>query len=134
MLLVLDSAHEPRRLWLTRRAWLALYRQLSAVAPDPGAEAQPQPPPSRPTRMEPGESEGALFVDAVRVVRRDDSVRIAFRVGPQAVSLNLPSQGVAQLQRMVEIQAERAGWDPQAALGRLAAGAVAQQAVRRAQE
>ena len=53
-------------------------------------------------------------------------------IGKQGRGIKLPAAGVKKFEEMVLMQAERAGWDPQAALQRLKATMVARSAMNRA--
>jgi len=58
-------------------------------------------------------------VREIRLRRTPAGARLAFVAGPEGATLALPPAGVRRLILMLQQQADRAGWDPQAALARL---------------
>jgi hypothetical protein len=137
MKLVFDAQENaPQVLTLTRRQWLGLLRRLRVVAQQMKLElAAPEPlkaPRARPKRNPDIDALAPVMVDAVHLRAEGDGVRLQFAVGASGRALLLKAPGVKQLAEMVATQAERAGWDPQAAMQRLQAMAMANAAMKTA--
>lgn len=133
MLLTLDVKKQDtgRSFWLTRVQWLGLMVQLAAVSEKPvddgGAlpprKSAPQPLPPQPN---------AVMAEGLKLRREGEGVRVAIGTGPDAVGLMLQGESLANFRRMLVTQAERAGWDPRAALERINAARAAGQAMKKA--
>lgn len=131
MLLVLRPGDpQEKRVWVTRRQWLALYRQVAAKAPK--GEPAPKAPPVQPKPMAADEISGAVMLTGMRFKPTDDGAQLGFATAKGNVGLTLKAEGLARIRKMLEVQADRAGWDAPAAMKRMAAGALAGAAVKRA--
>lgn len=111
---------EPRSFWVTRRQWLELLHALAAL-PLPGA-VEPASESSVPAggRKAPALAvPPATPVQDIRLRKTPAGVRLAFVAEPEGATLALQPEGVRRLILMLQQQADRAGWDPQAALARL---------------
>ena len=122
--------------WFSRRQWLALLWRLRAVvqelgllptAPVPAKGLRPRPP----QPIEAGAAE-PVMVDGIRLKVEGEGAQLILVIGKQGRGIKLPAAGVKKFEEMVLMQAERAGWDPQAALQRLKATMVARSAMNRA--
>jgi hypothetical protein len=75
-------------------------------------------------------------LSAIRLRRAGERTQVVFAVqgdaGSPGASMMLPPEGVARMRDLLQQQAERAGWDPGAALARLDATAMAGAALRKA--
>jgi hypothetical protein len=77
-------------------------------------------------------------LSAIRFRRAGERLQVVFSVpaeaaaGAKGATLTLRPEGVAQTRTLLQQQAERAGWDPGAALARLDASAMAGAALRKA--
>jgi hypothetical protein len=133
LLLLAPSGGEERKLWVTRRLWLALYREVAALAPSTQQDdtAQGQPPP-RPKAMAPQDAEAAEVLTTIRISRRPKGAALIFEAPGGPVNLDFAPQGLVKFRQMLETQADRAGWDASAAMERLRAEAAAGAAVKRA--
>lgn len=121
------------KLWVTRRLWLALLHEVGALAPEAKEDQAAAAPPAPGARaMALADAAGAHELSSVRISRNENRVRLFFDAPGQAPTLNFGPAGLAQFRRMLEVQADRAGWDSAAAMERLRAGAVASALVRRA--
>jgi hypothetical protein len=133
MLLTLESGTGgAQRLWVTRRLWLGLYGSIASLTKVADESVPPEPRLPQPARTAAEEREDVAMVDTIRVVRLAHGVRIVFATASGNVRLDFQDDGVARFRRLLEAQAERAGWDSAAALRRLKAGALAGDALRRA--
>ncbi|MBI5275324.1 MAG: hypothetical protein HY854_02605 [Burkholderiales bacterium] len=135
MLLALQYGEGERRVfWLTRRLWLGLMHELVAMKIVPTDDKAAAPPPAKKPQPLPPQPD-ARDVRTVRIRKLpDNGLRVAFAAEgeEQDVTLTLQREGVGNFMRLVEQQAERAGWDPRAAVERLKAGDVAKGVVRKA--
>lgn len=132
-LLLLPGEGLPQSFWVTRRQWLGLLHALATLPPT----VAPAPPPSRQRRLSTRAEAGQvapLPLQAIRLRRLAEGVKLVFVTGKAGVSATLSNAGVAQLQDLLRQQAERAGWDAKAALARLHAGAMASAAMRKASQ
>jgi hypothetical protein len=121
-----------RRFWATRRLWLSLYRMIVSLVPPTADEAPTAAPPVRGKPLQREEAQDAVMLENVKLGRNEKGMRLLFVAGEATAALDLHEQGLLRLKRMLEVQADRAGWDTSAALERLQAAALAGQAVRRA--
>jgi hypothetical protein len=71
-------------------------------------------------------------LETVRIKATDDGVQLVFVSVGGNVGIGLRPQGLTQLKRMLDVQADRAGWDTAAAMKRLKAESLAGAAVKRA--
>lgn len=138
MVLTVREAVGDRRFWVTRKLWLALYSQLSQMAlPESVADSLP-PSAHAATPLTSNDREldsaNAVMLDGVAWRRNEsgDSFVVCLRSSQPEVRLTLPAVAIVRLRRMLEVQADRAGWDPAAAVERLQAKTIAGEAVRRA--
>jgi hypothetical protein len=133
MFLALQFPEQPeQRYWVTRRLWLALYGQIASLAPSQPEQALPPPPANPPRPMAAGDTADAVALDGVRIKKNEDGVRLVFASARGNTFVDFKQPGLLQLKRLLEMQAERAGWDAAAALERLQADAIAGATVRRA--
>ena len=133
MLVTLNAGGDKAEsMWLTRRQWLSLLQQMEVqklAAAD--ADAPAEKPPKTPPAPLPGRPD-APCVDGVRLRKDGDGARLQFLLGDKTYGLQLPTAGLSQFRRLLEQQAERAGWDSRAGLERLDAALAAQAAMRKA--
>jgi hypothetical protein len=133
MLLILepkDAKEAERRVyWLTRRQWVGLYAGLGPVKPEKPEAKQP---PVKPQPLPESLTAGAQLLDGVKLRRKDDTVQIGFVSGEKTSGMQVSGESLEQLKRMMQQQADRAGWDPNAAVVRLRAAAQANAAVKKA--
>jgi len=114
------AAAEPRSFWVTRRQWLELLHALAALPlPDAVEPASESSVPVGARKARALEVPPATPVREIRLRRTPAGARLAFVAGPEGATLALPPAGVRRLILMLQQQADRAGWDPQAALARL---------------
>lgn len=125
--------------WATRRDWLGLLHALN----DAGGSAPGAPPAAggamasgvdRAMNRAPtaGDDVAPIPLQGIRLRRLADGVKLVFVTREQGVGIKLPATGVAQLQAMLQQQAERAGWDAAAALARLNAHSLTRAAMKKA--
>jgi hypothetical protein len=133
--------HEPAEgecaeFWVTRRLWLALLKRLRAAGGQLGIEPKlpPKAGPARQAALPAVGSSGPVLLDRVRLRIEGKGASLILLVGDRAHVVQLGVAGLAQLQEMVALQAERAGWDPEAAMQRLDADDLARAAVAQAGE
>ena len=133
MLLVLAPEGGERKLWVTRRLWLALYRQVSALAPEAQDDAAgATPPPAKPKPIPAQDTVEAEALSAVKISRKKDGAVLVFEAANGPLTLTFPHKGLASFRQMLESLADRAGWDAPAAMQRLGAESVAGAVVKRA--
>lgn len=120
-----------RTFWLTRLQWLMLMHQVSAVSARPVDDGGALPPRKSPPQALPPQPE-AVLLDSLKLGREGDTVKVRLGASEDAITLALKEQQLANFQRMLVTQAERAGWDPRAAMERLAAARAARVAMKRA--
>ncbi len=133
MLLSLEYGDGSTRIfWLTRRQWIGMMHEMAALKLVPKDEAATEPPKkSAPKPLPPQPS--ATMVESVKLRKQDQGARVVFSVGEeQGVGVTLAGDGLAGFHRLLEQQAERAGWDPRAGIERLNAGVVARNLMRKA--
>lgn len=134
MLLVIPTAGGERKFWVTRRLWLALLHEVDkhspAVAEEPMAS---EPPATKPRPVTGEDAAGVVMLETVQFSKRaDGSKALLFQSQHDPVPMGFKGPGLGQLRRMLETQADRAGWDAAGAMQRLKAGAIAGAAFRRA--
>lgn len=132
MLLTLRAGEAEQRYWVTRRLWLALYERLAALAPAAIDEEAEPPPPKPSPAMAPDAAAQPVLLESVRLRRVEAGTRLVFSGGGTTVNMTLRELGLARCKRMLELQADRAGWDTAAAIERIQAGALAGAVVQRA--
>lgn len=113
--------------WLTRRQWMNLIRAVGATEFTPR-----QVPLQPPGGQGDGEETPPQRVRTLRLKREEGGVRVVFQLEASRAGVLLPEQGLPEIGEMFFRQAERAGWDPAAALERLQAGEMAQETLRKA--
>jgi len=122
--------------WVTRRQWLGLLRALGDMPPAVVGDEPEQPPAAAQSRPKPaagGADEAAVPLKAIRLRRYKGGVKLVLVMNDdQGVFIDVPTTGVAQLLGMLRQQAERAGWDVEAALARLSSAQLASAAVKKA--
>lgn len=138
MRIVLDGDTGPARVfWLQRNQCLGLLarigevcRQLGILAHSPAPRSQARP------AVDGAGVEHAVpeTLDGIRVRVEGERARVLFVQGERNVSLLLPPAGIGQLQEMLGLQAERAGWDPAAGLARLQANVAARAAISKTRQ
>jgi len=129
----------PRVFWVTRRQWLGWLHAMQRLPPagDAGGATRTSSAP-RPPRQRAAADDGIepQALSAIRLRGAGERLQVVFAVEGEVpareASLTLPPEGVARMRDLLQQQAERAGWDPSAALARLDAGAVASAALRKA--
>ncbi len=135
MRLILRPAQGPlRAFWITRRQWLGLLHALSGAAPAAAAPPGKAPPlaPPKPAVSPDSLAVAAVPLQGMRLRRMAGGVRLLLVADGDTVSLDLPAAAIVEVQSMLRQQAERAGWDTEAALARLGAASVASAALKRA--
>ena len=143
MLLELCSAAEVLHAFgWTRRQWLALLNRVRGVLLKMGESAQAPSGPMAPTdRRRASQVAGAaaqapvvepLRLDDFRLRTISSGLRLTLVAHGLGTAVDLQAAGLQQLDDLLTSQAERAGWDPEAAMGRLKAAAMARAAVVRA--
>lgn len=137
MRLVLHPGDDvPTAYWVTRRLWLLLLRRLQVASEQSGLvvtiSGPVKPPPRRPRRDVAVDAIDPQKLEGIRLRAEGDGARLMLVVGEMATGIHLNAPGLQQLEEMVALQAERAGWDPQAAMQRLRANALANAAMSRA--
>jgi len=137
MRLELHPAADPIQVfWVTRAQWLALLQRLRAVTRQMGVESQAAQAVEqlrrRPPRDPMVDALPPARLDGIRLRAQGDGVGLILIAGDKTCAVELKASGLRQLEEMIAVQAERAGWDPQAALERLQAGAMASAAMQRA--
>jgi hypothetical protein len=120
---------ERRALWVTRRQWLGLYTGLGPLKPEKPQQRQP---PVKPQALPESLTKGAVQCDAVKLRRKDDAFQIAFEAENRPTGMQVKGEALEQLKQLLDQQAERAGWDPQAAATRIRAAVAANVAVKKA--
>lgn len=132
MLLSVIAAEVEHRFWVTRRLWHAFYRSVSELVPA-GTDDRPQQP-APPGRLNgPMDVSDVTLLNSIRIRRIDKSLQMVLADDRREVQLLLAGPGLARVKRMLEVQAERAGWDTAAAMKRMDAEALAGEALRKAQ-
>jgi hypothetical protein len=132
MLLTIETQQGNRVFWVTRPMWLGLYRRLVALvaASEDDKPQTPTVPQPKPATAE--ESAAAVLLEGAQFKKNEERIAIVFQSAGEPVTLQLGAPGLARVKRMIEVQADRAGWDTAAALERLEAAAAAGAAVRQA--
>jgi len=120
---------ERRAFWVTRRQWLGLYTGLGPLKPEKPKQKQP---PTKPQALPEALTKGAVPCEAVKLRRKEDTFQIAFEADNKPTGLQVKGEALEQFKQMLDQQAERAGWDPQAAAVRIRAAAAANAAVKKA--
>lgn len=133
MLLIVRGGEEEARFWITRRLWLGVYRRLSRLAPAVEEAAAKVPaPPKQPSPIPTEEAKDAVLLHSVQIAKEGEGVRLVFSTDHDKLAINLNKSGFGQFRRMLDMQADRAGWDSPAAIERLDAQAAASAALQRA--
>jgi hypothetical protein len=140
MRLMLQPAQgAPRVFWVTRRQWLGWLHALLRLPPSreaAGATSEGAPPKPRRPRAAADQGIEPQALSAIRLRRAGERVQVVFAIegeaAAQGTTMMLPPEGVARMRDLLQQQAERAGWDPGAALARLNATAMAGAALRKA--
>jgi hypothetical protein len=121
-----------RTFWLTRRQWIGMMHEMAALKLVPADEAPAEPPPKKNAPRPLAPQPEATMVQSVKVRKQEEGARLVFAVGEdQGVGMTLPAERLASFHRLLEQQAERAGWDPRAGVERLSAAVVARNVMRR---
>jgi hypothetical protein len=127
---------EPKVYWVMRRQWLGLLFQLRLAARKMEVALIPpvpiKTPRSRPQKDQVTEELVATVLDGFRVRVEGDICRLVLIDDKKGHSFGMKAPGLLRLEEMVALQAERAGWDPAAALQRLQASVSARAAMRQA--
>lgn len=135
-LLLHPPEQAPRVYWVTRQQWLALLLRVRNVAQKIGLSLNPPKTPDAPrarVARDPALAElTPLKLAAIRCNPAADGAQLLLVLDGKAQSVQLNAAGLKQFEQMLQLQAERAGWDPQAALQRLQAAALAKAAMGRA--
>lgn len=131
--------------WVTRRDWLGLLHTLTdddamGAPPATGSAAGGTAGSTIATgagralrRAPAGDNDvQPIPLQGIRLRRLADGVKLVFVTPGQGVGIKLPATGVAQLQAVLQQQAERAGWDTAAALARLNAHRLTRAAMKKA--
>jgi hypothetical protein len=137
MRLILRPAEGPlRAFWVTRRQWLGLLHALSAGQPAAAEQAAPALPPKPRQLANSPESLAPepVPLQTIRLRRMAEGMKLMLVIDKNVVTLDIPAAGIVQVQAMLRQQAERAGWDTDAALARLSAAREANTAVERARK
>jgi hypothetical protein len=120
---------ESKAFSLNRRQWLNLIRAVG-VTDFPQHKMPPQPPAAQ------GGQQGSplpdLRVNALKFRQEKHGLRVVFLLEGSPVGVLLPNDGLPEIGEMLFRQAERAGWDPAAALDRLKAEEMARETLLRA--
>lgn len=140
MRLTLRPAERPPQVfWVTRRQWLDWLHALWRLPqPKDATGIKSEGPSTKPRRQRAAGDDGveAQLLSAIRLRRAGDRVQVVFGIqgenAARGATLTLPYEGVEQMRELLQQQAERAGWDPGAALARLSATAMAGAALRKA--
>jgi hypothetical protein len=125
MRLTLQSAEgtAARTFWVTRRQWLGLLQALVNLPPAARGDETESPPssePSRPRLLSSALENAPVPIKAIRLRRLKHGIKLVLVMdGEQGVFIDVPLAGLTQLLAMLRQQAERAGWDVEAALDRL---------------
>jgi hypothetical protein len=141
MLLSVETGPEKtlRQIWMTRRQWTGLLHQMVAMkfAPldDPKPPQNQGEPKAKPRAHALPPQPEAKSVQTLKLRKEaDGTAKVMFGFDDKdGVGITLKQTGIVDLQRMLEQQAERAGWDPRAALERLDAAEAAAKAMKKAQ-
>ena len=124
-----------RRYWITRRQWLWLLFRLQTIAKRQGEKLTSlramEPPDNAHASLVQEEGLVPVLLETIRVRALERGFRIAFFAGDRAANVALTIINVHKAEEFVFLQAERAGWDPQAGVQRLEAGELASTAIRR---
>lgn len=136
MRLMLHPAdHPPLLFWVTRRQWLGLLRRLRVVAQQLGVELSAPKPVQAPRHRLPKnpevESLAPASIDKIGLRVEGRGARLHLLAGGCATGLSLNPATLRELEELVALQAERAGWDPRAAMQRLEANEVVRDALNR---
>lgn len=111
---------EPRSFWVSRRQWFELLHALTALPlPDAGEPASRSLVPAGGRKAPSPEVPPPMTLQDIRLRKSPAGVRLAFVAEPEGATLALQPDGIRRLILMLQQQADRAGWDPQAALARL---------------
>jgi hypothetical protein len=135
MLMSVRMENGERLYWVTRRLWLSLYRQFAELDETGGDAAEvPPPKPARAAPIPAEESRDASRLERVQFSRTAEGIKLLFSAGGSAdnVGIGVRTTAVHRFRRLFEMQAERAGWDPAAALDRLSAGKMAAATLKKA--
>jgi hypothetical protein len=124
-----DEGGERRAFWVTRRQWLGLYSGLGPLKPEKPRAKQP---PAKPQVLPEALTKGAVALESLKLRRKDDAFQIAFEAEGKPMGMQVKGDTLEQLKQMLDQQAERAGWDSQAAFLRMKAAAAANAAVKKA--
>lgn len=130
MLLIMEPAEgEKRVFWVTRRQWLGLYNGLGPLKPE---KEEVKPPPQKPQPLPESLTSVAKSLDGIKMNKKEDGFQVAFVAEGKPMGLQLKGDSLEQMKRMLDQQADRAGWDVQAALERMKAAMAANAAVKKA--
>jgi hypothetical protein len=130
MLLIFEPKEgEKRVFWVTPRQWLGLYNQLGPLKPEMG---EAKPPQAKPQALPESLTSGAQVLEGIKLNRKDDAVQIGFVAGGKPMGMQVKGETLEQLKKMLDQQAERAGWDAPAAFTRIKAAQAANAAVKKA--
>lgn len=126
---------DPKAFWAMRKQWLSLLYRLRLAAQQLNVElASPEPvkpPRGRPPKDPATDALEAQLLDGFRLRTEGDTLRLMLVADKKAQGFSIKAPGLRRLEEMVWSQAERAGWDPQAALQRLQAEATTRTALRK---
>ena len=120
--------------WVTRRQWLGLLRGLSSLPPvvqavEPQATPQVAAAPRRPRLRE----ASPVLLTGIRLRQQGSRMNLVLVVKEkQAVTIDLSPASISGLVNLLRQQAERAGWDAEAAMPRLASAQLAASSARKA--
>ncbi len=139
MRLVVERDDQPPWVfWLKRNQHLAWLARLSTLAAQLGSGTAAGELTHRPSRTQKKDPLIDAMVpdelDAIRARFDGESVRVIFIRAQGGLAIKLTVPGMLQLQEMLTIQAERAGWDPIAGLHRLEAMAAARVAIDKSKD
>ncbi|HEY8049838.1 MAG TPA: hypothetical protein VIE63_11740 [Ramlibacter sp.] len=130
MLLIFEPKEGERRsFWVTRRQWLGLYNGLGPLKPE---KPQAKQPPAKLQVLPEALTKDAVTLQSLKLRRKDDAFAISFEAGGQPMGMQVKGEALEQLKQMLDQQADRAGWDAQAAFQRIKAAAAANAAVKKA--
>lgn len=117
-------------LWITRRQWLGLLHSVSLLLPNTTEAVVSNP--RKQSAPKPIEAALPVLVQGIRLKRLTNGVRIIFQKDTQNIAITLGDIGLRQLRDMLLQQSEYIDWDVMAAMTRLKAQNLAQQAMRKA--
>ena len=130
MLLIMEPQEGDKRVfWVTRRQWLGLYNGLGPLKPEKG---EVKPPPQKPQPIPEALTSVARPIEAIKMNKKDEGFQVAFVAEGKPIGLQLQGDSLEQMKRMLDQQADRAGWDVQAALERMKAAQAANAVVKKA--